>query len=76
MKLFSRIEAGGTKFVCLVGNCPDQLVEEKRFPTTLHGLIHTEGGHLATPHNFQKAPLQGVCPYHADHLEGLVSGRR
>jgi fructokinase len=34
MKLFGGIEAGGTKFVCLVGNGPDQLVEEKRFPTT------------------------------------------
>jgi fructokinase len=34
MKLFGGIEAGGTKFVCLVGKGPDQLVEEKRFPTT------------------------------------------
>ena len=189
MKLFGGIEAGGTKFVCLVGNSPDQLVEEKRFPTTtpdetlarvieffapysnrgelaavgiasfgpldlnpnsktygyitttpkpgwgqidlcgrikrdlnvpvafdtdvnaaafgeqywtlenqaldpflymtvgtgigvgvivnglpLHGLIHTEAGHFAIPHNLQRDPFPGVCPYHSDCLEGLASG--
>jgi fructokinase len=33
MKLFGGIEAGGTKFVCMIGDSPDHLVEE-RFPTT------------------------------------------
>lgn len=28
------IEAGGTKFVCLVGSAPDHIVAETRFPTT------------------------------------------
>jgi fructokinase len=189
MKLFGGIEAGGTKFVCLVGNGPNQLVEEKRFPTTtpnetiarvieffsqyadrgelaavgiasfgpmdlnpasktygyitttpktgwahvdlcgkiklalnvpvafdtdvnaaafgeqywttenqaldpflymtvgtgigvgviangapLHGLIHTEAGHFAIPHNLQRDPFPGVCPYHGDCLEGLAAG--
>ena len=189
MKLFGGIETGGTKFVCLVGTSPENLVEEKRFPTTspdetiakvveffapyasrgelatvgvasfgpmdlnhasqtygfitttpkpgwgqvdlygrikrslnvpvafdtdvnaaalgeqywtpknrgldpflymtigtgigvgaivngfpVHGLIHTEAGHFAIPHNWQKDPFRGVCPYHHDCLEGLASG--
>jgi fructokinase len=34
-RLFGAIEAGGTKFVCLVASGPDGVVEEVRFPTTL-----------------------------------------
>jgi fructokinase len=34
MKLFGGIEAGGTKFVCLVGTDPEHIIEEKRIPTT------------------------------------------
>jgi fructokinase len=33
MQLFGGIESGGTKFVCMVGTGPDDLLEE-RFPTT------------------------------------------
>lgn len=34
MQLYGGIEAGGTKFVCLVGNDPDHVFWEERFPTT------------------------------------------
>lgn len=34
MELFGGVEAGGTKFVCMIGSGPDNLVAEKRFPTT------------------------------------------
>ena len=34
MKLYGGIEAGGTKFVCVVGSGPDNIVAEERFPTT------------------------------------------
>jgi len=33
-RLFGGIEAGGTKFVCVVGSGPNDIVEEIRFPTT------------------------------------------
>ena len=33
-KLYGAIEAGGTKFVCAVGNNPEDIRAEVRFPTT------------------------------------------
>ncbi len=33
-RLFGGLEAGGTKFVCMVAAGPDRIIEEKRFPTT------------------------------------------
>src|SRR5687768_120682 len=34
-KLYGGIEAGGTKFVCIVASGPDQVVDEIRYPTIM-----------------------------------------
>jgi fructokinase len=39
-----------------------------------HGMLHAEMGHLFLPHDWQKDPFKGVCPYHGDCFEGIASG--
>lgn len=40
----------------------------------LHGRLHPEMGHVSIPHDRDRDPFSGNCPYHADCLEGLASG--
>jgi fructokinase len=40
----------------------------------MHGLLHPEFGHMRIPHDRNRDPFDGVCPYHGNCFEGLASG--
>jgi fructokinase len=40
----------------------------------LHGLLCPEMGHIMIPHNKERDPFEGACPFHKDCFEGLASG--
>ena len=40
----------------------------------IHGLMHPEMGHIRIPHDRDRDPYTGFCPYHGDCLAGLAAG--
>lgn len=41
---------------------------------SIHGLVHSEMGHIRIPHDKKADPYPGHCPFHGDCFEGLACG--
>src|SRR5215213_6772940 len=41
---------------------------------SLTGMLSPEMGHIRIPHNRERDPFAGICPFHDDCFEGLASG--
>ncbi|HEX7542439.1 MAG TPA: ROK family protein [Anaerolineales bacterium] len=59
-KLYGGMEGGGTKFVCVVGSGPDEIVEEIHFPTTTPG--ETLDQVIAFFHKYKLSAI-GLAPF-------------
>ncbi len=40
----------------------------------LIGMLNLEMGHLRLPHDRERDPFDGICPFHGDCFEGLANG--
>jgi fructokinase len=40
----------------------------------IHGMMHPEMGHVRIPHDKERDPYPGLCPYHKNCFEGLANG--
>ena len=57
--MYGAIEAGGTKFICLVGESPQNIIEEIRIPTTSPSETISQITQFFQKHN-QATPLNGI----------------
>ena len=56
MPFFGGVEAGGTKFICVVGKGPDDITARERIPTT------TPGETLGKVVQFFKRQAESLAP--------------
>jgi fructokinase len=57
MKVYGGIEAGGTKFVCVIGTSPRDILAEERFPTTTPDETIARSVEFFTRHDHELAAI-------------------